>query len=103
LVQPTSILGDLDPSINPHGTWYIACLLRAGRDQRASLMYGLGLNNNGAGLVLASVALANHPRAMLPIILYNLVQHLVAGAAYHVTRAGGPHRDKESEGAKSDH
>jgi bile acid:Na+ symporter, BASS family len=30
--------------------------------------------------VLASVALANHPRVMLPIITYNLVQHLMAGA-----------------------
>jgi hypothetical protein len=30
--------------------------------------------------VLASVALADHPRVMLPIITYNLVQHLVAGA-----------------------
>jgi hypothetical protein len=27
-----------------------------------------------------SVAMANHPRVMLPIITYNLVQHLVAGA-----------------------
>lgn len=25
------------------------------------------------------MALADHPRVMLPIILYNLVQHLVAG------------------------
>lgn len=66
--------------------WSIARLLGAGRDQRASLMFGLGLNNNGTGLVLASVALPNHPRAMLPIILYNLVQHLAAGVASRVTR-----------------
>jgi BASS family bile acid:Na+ symporter len=37
------------------------------------------MNNNGTGLVLASMALADHPRVLLPIILYNLVQHLVAG------------------------
>lgn len=43
-------------------------------------MYGLGMNNNGTGLVLASLALADHPRVMLPIIFYNLIQHLVAGA-----------------------
>jgi BASS family bile acid:Na+ symporter len=42
-------------------------------------MFGLGMNNNGTGLVLASVTLANHPLVMLPIIFYNLVQHLVAG------------------------
>ena len=42
-------------------------------------MFGLGMNNNGTGLVLASMALADHPRVLLPIIFYNLVQHLVAG------------------------
>ena len=47
--------------------------------QRTSLMFGLGMNNNGTGLVLASMALADHPRVMLPIIFYNLVQHLIAG------------------------
>jgi BASS family bile acid:Na+ symporter len=59
--------------------WAVAGLLRADWAQRASLMFGLGMNNNGAGLVLASVALADHPRVMLPLITYNLVQHLVAG------------------------
>jgi hypothetical protein len=29
--------------------------------------------------VLASMALADHPQVLLPIIFYNLVQHLVAG------------------------
>ena len=42
-------------------------------------MFGLGMNNNGTGLVLASMALADHPQVLLPIIFYNLVQHLVAG------------------------
>ncbi|MGH7193795.1 MAG: bile acid:sodium symporter family protein, partial [Candidatus Saccharimonadales bacterium] len=60
--------------------WLVARLLRAPGADRASLMFGLGMNNNGTGLVLASMALADHPQAMLPIILYNLVQHLVAGA-----------------------
>ncbi len=59
--------------------WLLARLLNAPSADQASLMFGLGMNNNGTGLVLASMALANHPRAMLPIILYNLVQHLVAG------------------------
>ncbi len=37
------------------------------------------MNNNGTGLVLPTMALADHPQVMLPIIFYNLVQHLVAG------------------------
>jgi BASS family bile acid:Na+ symporter len=59
--------------------WLISRSLKATPSQRASLMFGLGMNNNGTGLVLASLALADHPRVMLPIIFYNLVQHLVAG------------------------
>ena len=57
----------------------IAQTLRAMPPQRTALMFGLGMNNNGTGLVLASLSLADHPRVMLPIIFYNLVQHLVAG------------------------
>jgi BASS family bile acid:Na+ symporter len=59
--------------------WYLARLFKLDQAQQASLMFGLGMNNNGTGLVLASMALADHPRVMLPIIFYNLVQHLVAG------------------------
>jgi len=58
--------------------WFIANYLHADRDSKVSLMFALGMNNNGTGLVLASVALANHPQVMLPIIFYNLVQHLLA-------------------------
>jgi BASS family bile acid:Na+ symporter len=59
--------------------WLLARFFRTEPAQRTSLMFGLGMNNNGTGLVLASMALADHPRVMLPIIFYNLVQHLVAG------------------------
>jgi BASS family bile acid:Na+ symporter len=59
--------------------WLLARLFRTDLAQRTSLMFGLGMNNNGTGLVLATMALADHPRVMLPIIFYNLVQHLVAG------------------------
>ena len=54
-------------------------------------MFALGMNNNGTGLVLASMAMADHPRVMLPIIFYNMVQHLVAGGAYSLIgrRPGG--------------
>lgn len=50
--------------------------------EQVSLMYGLGMNNNGTGLVLASLVLASYPQVMVPIILYNLVQHLVAGGVH---------------------
>ncbi len=59
--------------------WLIARLLGVSRADQIALMFGLGMNNNGTGLVLASMALADHPRVLLPIIFYNLVQHLVAG------------------------
>jgi BASS family bile acid:Na+ symporter len=58
--------------------YLIAHYFHADRNSKVSLMFALGMNNNGTGLVLASVALANHPQVMLPIIFYNLVQHLVA-------------------------
>jgi BASS family bile acid:Na+ symporter len=42
-------------------------------------VYSLGMSNNGTGLVLAAAALGAYPRVLLPLIAYNLVQHLVAG------------------------
>ena len=59
--------------------WLIARLLNTGLAEQSALMFGLGMNNNGTGLVLASMTLAASPRVMLPIIFYNLAQHLVAG------------------------
>lgn len=58
--------------------YLIARIFHANRTDRVSLMFGLGMNNNGTGLVLVSIALADHPEVMLPIIFYNLVQHLIA-------------------------
>jgi bile acid:Na+ symporter, BASS family len=66
--------------------WGTARLLGAGREQQIAMMFALGMNNNGTGLVLASMALADHPRVMLPIIFYNMVQHLVAGGANSLIR-----------------
>jgi bile acid:Na+ symporter, BASS family len=36
------------------------------------------MNNNDSGLVLASVALVDHLKIVLPIIVYSLAQHLFA-------------------------
>jgi BASS family bile acid:Na+ symporter len=63
--------------------------LGADRRQRAALIFGLGMNNNGTGLVLASVALSARPTVLLPIIIYNLSQHLVAGFV-----GGNVHRER---------
>jgi len=60
-------------------------LFKVDQADRVSLMYGLGMNNNGTGLVLASLVLGSYPQVMVPIILYNLVQHLVAGSVHEVT------------------
>ena len=68
--------------------WVIARLVRSGREHRVSLMFGLGMNNNGTGLVMAAMALTDHPRVLLPIIFYNLVQHLVAGTADRIIGDG---------------
>lgn len=57
----------------------IATSLHSSAAEKSSLMFGLGMNNNGTGLVLASLSLADHPHVMLPIICYNLIQHIVAG------------------------
>ena len=40
--------------------WLIARWLKLDTPQQVSLMFGLGMNNNGTGLVLASMALADH-------------------------------------------
>lgn len=65
--------------ISAFATGYlVARAFRTSQTNMVSLMFGLGMNNNGTGLVLVSVALADHPEVMLPIIFYNLVQHLVA-------------------------
>ncbi|HUY92248.1 MAG TPA: bile acid:sodium symporter [Pirellulales bacterium] len=75
--------------------WLVARALKVDDAERTALMFGLGMNNNGTGLVLATMALADHPRVMLPIIFYNLVQHLVAGC---VDRAISRRNRLQSEG-----
>ena len=61
--------------------WLVARAVRADSARETSLTFGLGLNNNGTGLVLAAAALPHLPGVMLPVIFYNLVQHLMAGVA----------------------
>ena len=68
-------------------------LFKVDEAERVSLMYGLGMSNNGTGLVLASLVLVSYPRVMVPIIFYNLVQHLVAGGVHEMRdRPSGDHK-----------
>jgi len=64
-------------------------LFKVDEAERVSLMYGLGMNNNGTGLILASLALASYPRVMVPMIFYNLVQHLIAGSVLEAMERWG--------------
>jgi BASS family bile acid:Na+ symporter len=60
--------------------WLLAKFFRTDQSEKASLMFGLGMNNNGTGLVLASMTLADHPAVMLPMIFYTLAQQVLAAA-----------------------
>jgi BASS family bile acid:Na+ symporter len=59
--------------------WLLSRCMRLNSADRTSVLFALGMNNNGTSLVLASMTLAEHPRVLLPIIFYNLIQHLAAG------------------------
>lgn len=63
--------------------WLLSRLASADVSEKASLMFGLGMNNNGTALVLASLTLADHPAVMLPMIFYTLVQQVIAATAAH--------------------
>ena len=76
--------------------WWIAHRCRSDAGQRVALMFGLGMNNNGTGLVLATTALAHLPQVMLPVIGYNLVQHLIAGLAERLLPKAIPLKEAES-------
>ncbi|HZD12758.1 MAG TPA: bile acid:sodium symporter [Candidatus Binatus sp.] len=71
-------------------------MFKTDQAERVSLMYGLGMNNNGTGLILASLALASYPRVMVPIIFYNLVQHLAAGSVHQITDTTFKNQKSES-------
>ncbi|PPD40469.1 MAG: Na+-dependent transporter [Methylocystis sp.] len=58
--------------------WLCARASRADRGETASLTFALGMNNNGAGLSLASIAMPDHSGVLLAVILYNLTQHFMA-------------------------
>jgi BASS family bile acid:Na+ symporter len=60
--------------------WAVAAVLRANGPDGRSLMFGLGMNNNGTGMVLAASTLGSLPWAVVPVLAYTLVQHIAAGS-----------------------
>lgn len=56
-------------------------LTRAKRDETTSLTFGLGMANDGSGLVLLTAYVTDLPDAVLAIVAFNLVQQLAAGIA----------------------
>ena len=60
--------------------WLISRLFKTDLSDRAALMFSLGMNNNGTGMVLASATLADHPAVLVPMIFYTLVQQVIAAA-----------------------
>lgn len=58
--------------------WIVSWLFKTDKSDKAALMFCLGMNNNGTGLVLAAAALSDHPAVMLPMIFYTLVQQIMA-------------------------
>jgi BASS family bile acid:Na+ symporter len=68
--------------------------------QRASLLFAMVMKNNGAGLVLVATAISRPGPLLLPIIVYNLIQHLTAAVLdYFVLRSRGePSHAREARG-----
>ena len=61
------------------GGWLVSLFYHATAADRNSLMFGLGMNNNGTGLVIADQIIPGAHSVLLPILCYNLVQHFIAG------------------------
>ena len=60
--------------------WNLPRWLGGGRAEQTSMSFAMGMSNNGTGLVLASTFLPHHALVLLPLILFNLIQQIVAGA-----------------------
>ena len=61
--------------------WWLGSRIGNSRPQSLAMMFGVGLNNNSSALVLAAPVFADRPKFLVPIILYGLIQHLIAGGS----------------------
>lgn len=59
--------------------WNLPRWLGGGRPEQTSMTFAMGMSNNGTGLVLASTFIPHHALVLLPLILFNLLQQIVAG------------------------
>jgi BASS family bile acid:Na+ symporter len=66
----------------------LAGRLRLDPARRIALCYGIGMRNNGAGLVLVGTIFRGYPEIMLPVIFYNIIQHAAAAVVDRATRGG---------------
>jgi len=83
--------GSLLCTIDFMSGWWIARILRAKTAQCLALMFGVGMNNNGTALVLASLAFVNTPKILVPMMFYNLVQNVIASGAVTFVSARSDH------------
>ena len=74
---------------------------RADTGRRASLMFGLGMTNNGTGLVLATTALAHVPDVMLPVIFCGTGLDMAASSPKEVKASSRPAAEVPSAGTRS--
>jgi bile acid:Na+ symporter, BASS family len=64
--------------------WFISKIFKTNKSDMAALMFGLGMNNNGTGLVFATATLSDHPAVLLPIVFYTLIQQILAATIDHL-------------------
>lgn len=61
-----------------------------GRQEQVSMTFAMGMSNNGTGLVLASTFIPHHALVLLPLILFNLLQQIIAGWLSRAAPPGPP-------------
>ncbi len=59
--------------------WGVSRLCKLSRRDQLAVMYSTAMSNTGVALVLATSVLPHHATTHLAIILYTLIQHIVAG------------------------
>ena len=59
--------------------WIVSRLCRLSRRDQLAVMYSTAMSNTGVALVLATSVLPHHTTTHVVIILYTLIQHIIAG------------------------
>ena len=59
--------------------WGVSQLCKLSRRDQLAVMYSTAMSNTGVALVLATSVLPHHTTTHLTIILYTLIQHIIAG------------------------